>query len=74
MRQVKESQGIGYEQLAQGIGVSFMSVYRWLKKGTVPRNRLVIRSIDKFLARNGYSSSEGNGNRRIRSHRVLVKQ
>ena len=54
LRQLKAEQALSYEQMAKGIGVSFMSVYRWLKQGALPRHYLVIRAIDKFLVRNGY--------------------
>jgi len=53
LRELKATQVLSYEQLAREIGVSFMSVYRWLKQGALPRNRLVIKAIDQFLARNG---------------------
>jgi transcriptional regulator with XRE-family HTH domain len=73
LQQLKESQGIGYERLAQEIGVSFMSVYRWLKKGVVPKNRLVLKAIDEFLTRNGYPL-EHKDLGRVRPRRGLSKQ
>lgn len=71
LRKIKAEQGLGYDQLAQGIGVSFMSVYRWLKKGALPRNHLVIKAVDKFLERHGYLPEKKAGQVR---HKVLVKQ
>jgi len=73
LRQFKESHGIGYEQMAREIGVSFMSVYRWLKRGVLPRNRLVIKAVDEFLEQNGYPS-EREEVRRIRADQIVARR
>jgi len=80
LRQIKAEQGFSYEQLAQGIGVSYMSVYRWLKQGALPRNYLVIKAVERFLARNGYPKESrgkfGRGQRKevkqVRVPRLLT--
>ena len=53
LQRIKAQRELSYEQLAQELGVSFMSVYRWIKRRSTPKNRLVLKSIDRLLAKYG---------------------
>jgi len=58
LRKAKTSQRLSYEEMAFGIGVHSMSVYRWLKKGIPPKSRAVRRAIDQFLREIGNAEQE----------------
>ena len=52
LRRIKSKRGLSYNRMGDEIGVTGMTVYRWFKNRLLPRNRLVIRAVDEFLARN----------------------
>lgn len=50
LRQIKEREKISYEGLARELGVSFQTIYRWLKKGSNP-SVMGLRTIREYLGR-----------------------
>jgi len=63
LRKIKAERKLSYETLGRKLGVHAISVFRWLKKGVVPKNRLVLQAIDRFLAKK-------NGNRTQKGRRL----
>lgn len=53
LREIKQRHSLRYEALAHALGVHSQSIFRWLQRGVVPRSRLVLRAIDRFITRNG---------------------
>ena len=49
LRNVKERQGLSYDELGKQIGVHSQSVYRWLKGNKPPKSRAVRKALDQFL-------------------------
>ena len=51
LQQIKKQQNISYEKLAQKIGISYRTLFRWLSKKNKPSD-MGLEMIKKFLKKN----------------------
>ena len=52
LRRIRSERSLSYNRMGDEIGVTGMTVFRWLQKGLLPMHRLVLQAVDEFLARN----------------------
>lgn len=52
LKRLKKETGLSYEKMAREIGISWRSLYRWLKGNSLPSD-LALKAIKKYLDNQG---------------------
>ena len=48
LKKLHES-GVSIEEIAVGVGMNYYTVWRWIKKKHVPKNRTIIEKIREYV-------------------------
>ena len=51
LKALRESQGWSQEYCAHQLGVAYSSLNRWERGEALPKSRVIIQAIDRFVAR-----------------------